>query len=208
MKKFISIATLFVAISLATSSCEIFKDVAKTMQNISRLQFKLGSVNNVNISGITLGNRTSVSQFNFGEIATLTKNVASKKFPVAFTLVVNAKNPNDGTGGASATKSTISSFPWDLYINDTQTVSGNIGKPIHVPGTGQSIDIPIQVNIDFFQFFRNKGYKELGELALAIAGVNNYDADIKLKAKPSVSTPYGSIKYPGQLTIVKKSWTN
>jgi predicted small secreted protein len=209
MKKFMIIATLFVAISLVTSSCEVVKDVAKTMQNISRLQFKLGGVNNVNISGITIGNRTSMSQFKFGEIATLTKNVAANKFPVSFTLIVNAKNPNDGTGGSSkSTKSTISALPWDLYINDVQTVSGNIGSNISVPGTGKAIDIPIQIKMDFFQFFKDRGYKELGELALAISGVNNHEADIKLKAQPTVSTPYGPINYPGKLTIVKKSWTN
>ena len=109
---------------------------------------------------------------------------------------------------APATKSTISSFPWDLYINDTQTVSGNIGAPIHVPGTGESINIPIQIQMDFFQFFKDRGYKELGELALAVSGFENHKADIKLKAQPSVSTPIGSFNYPGKLTIVKKSWTN
>ena len=208
MKAFFKIATVFVAISLLVSGCQVIKDIFNTMENVKRLQFKLADVSEFNIAGISIGKKATLSEFVMKDIALFTSNVLSKKFPVSFVLTINAKNPNDGKGGRPATKSTISAFPWDLYVNDTKTISGNISKPIYVPGTGQAIDIPIKISMDFFEFFSKYTYKELAQLALSIGGVNGTTSQIKLKAKPAITTPYGTINYPGQLTIMSKEWTN
>jgi len=105
-------------------------------------------------------------------------------------------------------KTSLSSFPWKLYLNDVPTISGNINKPIYVPATGESVNIPIRMKVDFLQFFKDKGYAELVSLALSIGGVNGTSSNIKLKATPTISTSFGDIKYPGELTIMNKEWTN
>ena len=66
--------------------------------------------------------------------------------PATFTLNVNALNPNDGTGGYPETNATIVAFPWRLMINNKETVTGDIGSPFSVPGTGEAAVIPIQIN--------------------------------------------------------------
>jgi hypothetical protein len=42
----------------------------------------------------------------------------------------------------------------------------------------------------------------LYELALAVGGANQDGSRLSLDAQPRVSTPYGTITYPGRLTIV------
>jgi hypothetical protein len=133
---------------------------------------------------------------------------SSGKFPVSFTLNVDAKNPNDGTGGYKATDATIQSFPCRLMIDNKVTVSGNIDKPVSVPGTGDVTEIPIVIQLDLADFFKDEGYESLINLALTLGGKNGSTSRLTLYADPVVNTVLGNISYPGELKIVDKSFTN
>jgi len=201
MKKIIllSIALLFL-----TSSCSVYE----TMVNISRLKFKLGAVNNFMVSGINISNKSSLQDFNAMEILNLTQVIATGKLPASFTLNVEAKNPNDGTCGFPKTDATLKAFPWRLEIDNVETISGNIGTPVSVPGTGQITNIPLTMNVDLIEFFGNKGYENLLNLALALGGQQGSSSKLSLFARPTVSSPLGDIKYPSELKIVDQSFTN
>jgi len=201
MKKIIllSIALLFL-----TSSCSVYE----TMVNISRLKFKLGAVNNFTVSGINISNKSSLQDFNAMELLNLTQIIATGKLPASFTLNVEAKNPNDGTGGYPKTDATLKAFPWRLEIDNVETISGNIGTPVSVPGTGQITNIPLTMNVDLIEFFGNKGYENLLNLALALGGQQGSSSKLSLFARPTVSSPLGDIKYPSELKIVDQSFTN
>jgi len=201
MKKIIllSIVLLFL-----TSSCSVYE----TMVNISRLKFKLGAVNNFTVSGINISNKSSLQDFNALELLNLTQVIATGKLPASFTLNVEAKNPNDGTGGYPKTDATLKAFPWRLEIDNVETISGNIGTPVSVPGTGQITNIPLTMNVDLIEFFGNKGYENLLNLALALGGEQGSSSKLSLFARPTVSSPLGDIKYPSELKIVDQSFTN
>jgi hypothetical protein len=178
------------------------------MVNLSRLKFKLGAVNNFTISEINFSNKKSLSDFNPVELLKLTSVFSSGKLPASFTLNIEAKNPNDGTGGYPKTDATLKSFPWRLEIDEVETISGNIGAPVSVPGTGEITNIPLTINIDLIEFFGNKGFDNLLNLALALGGQQGSSAKLSLFATPTVSSPFGDIKYPGELKIVNQSFTN
>ena len=178
------------------------------MINLSRLQFKLGNLNNFTIGGINFSDKRSIQDFNPIEIVTLTQVFASGKLPASFTLNVEAKNPNDGSGGYPKTDATLKSFPWRLEIDDVETISGNIDSPVSVPGTGEIQNIPLSMNIDLVDFFENKGYESLLNLALSLGGQQGSSSKLSLFASPTVSSPLGDIKYPGELKIVEQTFTN
>jgi hypothetical protein len=186
------------------TSCSVYE----TIVNLSRLKFKLGEVNNFRISGINLSNKKSFQDFDPLELLNLTQAISSGKLPASFTLNVEAKNPNDGTGGYSKTDATLKSFPWKLNIDQTETISGNIGSPVSVPGTGEITNIPLGMNIDLIRFFGNSGLENLVNLALALGGQEGSASRLTLFATPTVSSPLGDIKYPGELKIVDQSFTN
>jgi hypothetical protein len=102
MKKII---LLSIALLLTTSSCSMYE----TMVNLSRLKFKLGDVVNFTVGGINITNKRSVSDFSSVEVLKLTSALTSGKLPASFTLNVEAKNPNDGTGGYPSTNVSLSS---------------------------------------------------------------------------------------------------
>ena len=201
MKKVLLISILLLFSNL---SCSVYE----TIVNLSRLKFKLGDVNNFTISGINLSNKKSIEDFDPLELLNLTQAIGSGKLPASFTLNVEAKNPNDGTGGYPKTDATLKAFPWKLNIDQTETISGNIGSPVSVPGTGEITNIPLEMNIDLIQFFGNKGLENLVNLALALGGQEGSASRLTLFATPTVSSPLGDIKYPGELKIVDQAFTN
>ena len=201
MKKLI---LLSVALIFITTNCSVYQ----TVVNLSRLQFKLGDVNNFTVNGINISNKKSLQDFNALEIISLTQVIASGKLPASFTLNVEAKNPNDGTGGYPQTNATLKEFPWGLEIDEVETIAGNIGTPIAVPGTGEIQNIPLTMNIDLMEFFGNKGLENLANLALTLGGQQGSSSKLALFATPTVTSPIGDIKYPGELKIVEQSFTN
>ncbi len=203
LKNNISYVLIFLIVTGITG-CSVYQ----TIVNLSRIQFKLGTVGNFTLNGVNLSGKTRLSDFSAVEILKISQAVTSGTLPVSFVLNVQAKNPNDGTGGYSNTNATLENFPWRLLINDKETVSGGLKNPVTVPGTGEITNIPLQINLDLIKFFQNKSYEDLINLALAIGGSRGSSSSLTLYAQPTVSTSIGPIKYPNELKIANVQFTN
>lgn len=201
MKKFIFLFTII--ISLSGISCSVYE----TFVNLSRLKFKLGQINNFTINGISISNKSKLSDFSTGDILKLSSAFAQGRLPVSFSLNVEAKNPNTGSGGFKRTGATLKSFPWRLLINDKETISGNIASEVSIPGTGETTPIQIQMTLDLVNFFKDNGYESLLNLALNIGGYGGSSSKLTLYAKPVVSTALGDLQYPDELKIVDYEFT-
>lgn len=203
MKKIFTISVLFLIIFFFIQ-CSIFQ----TITNLSRLKFKLGNVSAFRVNNIDISNKSSLSDLSPMELMSLTNIITKGQLPVSFVLNVDAKNPNDGTGGYPRTDATLKSFKWRLFIDDKETVSGDIDSPVIIPGTGEVSNIPIRVELDLLQFFKGEGFEKIGNLVLAIGGKQGNSSRITLYATPTISTVLGDIRYPGELKIIDKSFTN
>ncbi len=180
--------------------------VLQTITNISRLKFKLDNVNSFTVNGIAISNKSKISDFGTFDIINLTTMLASGKMPVSFNVNVAAKNPNDGTGGYGASDVSLKSFAWDLYLNDKKTISGNIDKPVNVPGVGEATVIPLKIEMDLFQFFGDGGLNDILNLALKLGGKESAATNVKLVAQPVLGTVIGDLKYPEPITIVSTTF--
>ncbi len=203
MKKQILISLLAV-VSLIAIQCSVYQ----TIVNLSRLQFKLDAVDGFTVMNIPISNKTSLSDFSALDILKITTSIADGKFPVSFVLNVDAKNPNDGTGGYQSTDATLKDLAWTLELDGKKTISGRLNNPITVPGTGEITVIPLRMEIDLKEFFAEKGYESLINLALSLGGVQGTSSKIALYARPTVSTVLGDIAYPSELKIVDTQFTN
>ncbi len=201
MKKiFITFAILLMFSSL---SCSVFE----TIVNVSRLKFKLGKVENFEVSGIPIAEKKKFNDFTSLELLKISSSVAQGELPVSFILNVEAKNPNDGTGGYPKTDIQIKSFPFKLYLNDKETIGGNIESPINVPGSGEIVNIPFKMSLDLFKFFKNKDYQSLINLALNIGGYGGSSSKLEVYAQPILTTKIGDISYPEEIKIVSYEFT-
>ena len=206
VKKRTTFAALSLAGLFALQSCAVLNDMTAALANLQRLRFKLGDVHGFRLAGIEIGGKTRLGQFNALDALALLNTFRTKKLPAEFTLDILAVNPNDGTGGTPRTASTLTSLECRLLIDDHPTVTGNIDKSIEIPGTGQESVLPIRISIDLLEFFGDKRYEDLIDLALAIGGANRTATRLALDAQPTVTTPFGPMTYPGRLTIVSKEF--
>ncbi len=199
------VAALFLSMLAATSllsSCATLNALA----GLNRIQFKLNEVRSVRLAGIDLSNKHRVTDFGLMDAASLLSAFRSGRFPLTFTLNVLAKNPNK-PNGASLNALQVTDLPWRLLLNGKETISGNIAAPVAVPPGGSTEVIPLEVSMDLKQFFADKGYDEIVELALALSGQGGV-SQVQLKATPEMGTPIGRIRYPGELTIVSTQFSN
>jgi hypothetical protein len=203
MKKLFFLSTLILFV-FVFHNCSIYQ----TITNLSRLQFKIGEVNSFRINDIEVSDKTTINDFSATDVLKLSSIFTQGKLPVSFILNVDAKNPNDGTGGFARTDATLKSFKWRLFIDNKETVTGDIDSPVTVPGTGEVTKIPLRVNIDLLQFFKDQGFEKVLNLALALGGKKGSTSRITLLATPTVSTPIGNITYPGELKIIDTQFTN
>ena len=202
MKKTILISLLFLII-ITGLECSVYQTIA----NLSRLRFKIDSTKNLKLAGVSLEGKKSISDFSSLETLKLSAAFIRNSLPLTLTINVDAKNPNDGTGGYPRTNATIVSFPWKLFIDNKQTITGDIGSEVSVPGTGEVATIPLQVSVDLVQFFKDKGYNGIINLALSLSGQGTSPSKITLYAQPTVNTGLGNIKYPNELKIVNLEYT-
>lgn len=184
-------------------SCSVYQ----TFVNVSRLKFKLGDVNGFSLSGVDLSNKNKMSDLSPVELIKISSSFVSGKLPVSFILNIKANNPNDGTGGYPKTNATLKEFPWRLLIDDKETISGNIGAPISIPGTGEETTIPLTIGMDLMQFFKDRSYESIINLALNIGGYSGNSSKLSLFARPVVSTSMGNISYPDEIKIVDFQYT-
>ncbi len=189
-----------VLISLVISGIQC--SVYESFTNLSRLQFKVGAVDGFQINGVSISNKSKLSDFNPMDLLSLSSAFAQGSLPASFVLNVDAKNPNDGTSGYKKSDATLQNFKWRLFLDDKETISGDIDQPVAIPGTGNVTTIPIRINLDLIKFFKDRGYESIINLALALGGNQGSSSKITLFATPTVSSPFGNITYPGELKLV------
>ncbi len=194
--------------SLLISGCASLQQLQDTLLNVKRLQFKLDGVTPGMLAGINLAAIDSPTKISVLDGLKLANAFRQKSLPVSLTLNVAAKNPNDGTGGGTQKTALLKALAWTLKIDDKETITGDIPSPVEIPGTGQATVIPLQLSLDLYKFFGEQGYDSLLNLALAIAGQKGSTSRLTLSAVPTVSVAGLDLKYPGQIDIVDKEFTN
>jgi hypothetical protein len=204
MKRRVAFAfVILVLFSLTSLSCSAVQEFGKAMMNLQRCQFKLDGVSDFSLAGIPISGKSS---FSAADALKLLPAFQTKQFPASFNVNVAALNPNDGSGGSPQASATLTSLAWTLLIDSTVTIAGDIPNPVVIPGTGQQVVIPLRMNLDLYQFFQNRGYQSLLNLALALGGSNRSASRIALRAKPTIRTDFGNITYPGEITIIDREF--
>lgn len=193
--------TIF-GIAFYLNSCATLNSLA----GLTRAQFKLNDAVGYRLSGIDVMNKHSIKDFSIMDGLNLANSFRTGTFPLTFTLNVAVKNPNEAHSGGSLSALSLTDFPWRLLINGRETIAGNIGGPVTLPGGGQTTIIPLSVSVDLVKFFGDKGYEDIVNLALAVTGSGS--SQLALKATPTISTPIGSLRYPNELTIVNTEFRN
>ena len=188
------------------SGCQAIKDATNALNAFKQLQFKLGDVNNFKLAGVNISTLQNPKNLGVTDGVKLLNAFNNKELPVSFRLNVEAKNPNPASAGTG--DFFLKKMDFTLYIDNKKTIDGTVADRLRVPPGGGTATIPVDMSLDLLEFFGNKGYEDLLNLAFAIGGVDGSSSRLKLGARVTVETPLGDVRYPGELTIINASFTN
>jgi hypothetical protein len=202
----IPIILAFAALALAICGCAAIKNVQQSLTNLKNCEFKLESVDNFRVSGVSIDDKKKLADFSMMEGAKLTSTFASGKLPVSFNLNVGVKNPNDGSGNTKSADARLTNMDWELFIDNVETVRGSFDKEVVIPGTGREVTIPLRMQLDLVDFFGNRSYESLINLALNIGGYGSSPSRLTLYIRPVISTPFGMMNNLGRIKVVDREW--
>lgn len=177
-----------------------------------RCQFRIDNTEDFVVAGIQLDSLENLSP---AQILEVISTWTSGSCPVDFTLNVGIYNPNDGSTGPDIIPATLTSLVWDLYLDGdsgdsfdtTWVATGIMDEALEVPGSGETVILPLDISFDAFVVMSEVGPLEFIDLALAIGGIDSdlRDEDhlgrVLLVAVPTVTTPLGPMTYTGSLCI-------
>jgi hypothetical protein len=186
---------LFISFCALTlfASCDVVNQVSQA-KNLAKCDFRLESIQNLNLAGINVQNVNSLSDFTMFDAAKLASAFSSSQVPLDFTLNVEAKNPNTSPAG-------MTRIDWILLIDDIEMTRGILDKPITIPANNGSAMIPMHINVDLKKALAGKGADAIINFGLNLAGSGNKPSRFTLQMKPTISVAGIPIAYPGYINV-------
>ena len=190
-KKLLIISSL--SIFAILSSCDVLNQVSQ-ISNLTKCDFKLESVQQLNLAGINVQNVHKMSDLNMFDAANIASAVASQKFPLDFTLNIEAKNPN--TAAAGMTK-----IDWILLIDDIEMTRGILDQQVTIPANNGTAIIPVKMHVDLQKALSGKSADAVINFGMNLAGTGNQPTRFTVQMKPTINVNGIPITYPGYVNV-------
>lgn len=181
-------------LAVASAGCATLQQIAA----LRSVDFQLDRVADVRLAGVDISTTRSYSELGLSDATRVGAAVARHELPLSFRLYVRAENPAENSVTARLVR-----MQWTLFLEDTQTVSGQIEREYELP-PGEPTDIPLEIELNLFDFYERSG-PDLIDLALNLAGAGGAPKQVSVRAVPTVNTALGPITYPQPITIVSRT---
>lgn len=186
----LNIVTVIIIIAIAMVSCKQLQELT----NLAKCDFKLKSVDNIQLAGVNIEKMQRLSQVNALDVVKLTSAYMSKNLPLNFNLNVDARNPNP-------TKAALTALDWILEIDNIEMTRGILNNRIEIAPNGGVSTIPMTMNFDLFKVLTGKTKDAVLNFAFNLSGNGSAPTRITLKARPTVMVGSIPIQYPGYISI-------
>lgn len=158
---------------------------------LRQVRFAIDDVNQLRLAGVNLDPATSYQDLGPVALTRVGAALARGEMPVSFVMQVGAENPSENPAAR------LLRLDWTLLLDDVETISGIFDDDRLIqPGTRERLPIPME--LDLLRFF-DRSLPAMVDLALAIGG--HGEAEVALRARPTIQTALGPISYPGHITI-------
>lgn len=194
MKKII----LLITITLLLAGCS----AQRSIEYLTKMKYKIHSVTDFEVQGISIDNKSQLGDFSPSDLLTLVPAFGGGNLHASFTLNLLAKNPHPSESGSDFLNLEITSFPWELFVNDSQILTGDISEPIHLKGNITEERIPIKIHLNVSELLDEGSVNDLLKTVLKFGGKNSSTSNISLYAQPEIGTIIGNISTPNPIKIV------
>lgn len=193
MRLIYKLLLFFLSTIFVLSSCDVLQQ-ASQISNLSKCEFRLESVQQLNLAGINVQNIKNISDLNMMDAGRLAMAVSTQQLPLDFTLNIEAKNPNTASAG-------MTKIDWILLIDDIEMTQGILDKQVSIPANNGTTIIPMQMHIDLKKALSGKSADAVINFGLNLAGAGNKPTRFTLRMKPTITVSGFPITYPGYLSI-------
>jgi hypothetical protein len=180
----------WVVVVLFMASCA----QVKQLTNLLNCDFRVSSVDNINMAGIDVQKIKTFTDLKFTDGAKLLAAVAQGTLPLNLTVNIEAKNPNTQMAA-------LNKLDWILLIDDIEMANGSTTKRVEVPPNNGTGIFPIQMTSDLTKVLSGQSAKSIVNFGLNLAGYGSRPTRIAVKAKPTILVGGAAIMYPGYITI-------
>jgi LEA14-like dessication related protein len=184
---------LILFLTLPYQGCDVAQQ-AQQATNLMNCDFRVLSVENINLAGINIQNMTSIKNLNLTDGAKIMAAIGGGTFPLSLTVNIQGKNPNTSPAG-------LNKLDWILFIDDIQMTSGSVTKAFTIPPNNGTTVIPIQVGLDLKKILQGKSLDAIMNFGFNLAGTGNKPTRIKAKLKPTIMIGTYPLSYPGYITV-------
>ena len=181
-KKLLSAVLLF---AVLLGGCSVYKSLV----NLSNVKFRIKDVNEFEVLGIKISQKSGLNDLNFSDIAKLTQAKFSDSLPVSLTIDIEARNDSKGSYATSDLQ--IVRFPFTLKIDDKKIFEGKVNRRIKIPGKNTIVTFPVNVSFDVLKVFNELSADEIISLIFDLGGKNKNLDRIKIEAEPEIQLPEG-----------------
>ncbi|MCK9422609.1 MAG: hypothetical protein M0Q38_08430 [Bacteroidales bacterium] len=185
---------------LPFNGCDITKQTRQSLA-LARCDFRILSVENVNIAGVMIQNIKSVSDLGIFDMAKIMALFVSPTVPLSLQLNIEGRNPNPELAG-------LNRLEWILFIDDIQMTSGIFERPFTIPPDNGIAIIPVQIGMDLKQALHGESAEVLLRFCMNLAGIGNVPSRFKIKLKPTIMIAGTPVSYPGYITVKTEYGTN
>lgn len=160
------------------------------------VQFGLDRVSVARIAGIDVS-RAGVDKLTERQRRAVATAAAAGDVPVELELIVSVRNP-----AANSTTAELFSMDWQLVFDGRDTVSGRSDRRV-VIRPGQVVELPIPIRLNLAQYVGRNPDDLLNAMRNAV-GESGMPLNVALRAKPSVGSASGPMRYPASLLIARR----
>ena len=187
-----SFSFTIILLIIVTSGCSVIQQ-ASEMSTFGKCEFRLESLTNLRIAGVSIQGKSSLSQVSFNDAGKLSAAVLAGSLPMTFDLNLQAKNPNPALAA-------MNKLEWILLIDGNEMSRGILNQRIEIPPDAIK-NFAIGVNFDLFKALGGQSGNALLNFAFNLAGAGSKTTRVTLKAKPTIMFGTTPVEYPGYISI-------
>ncbi len=162
---------------------------------LAQSEYRYHSLNNIQLSGLNLGDASGISLSNLATIATiLSGGSAMQTIPFSMTLNMDVTNPN-------TTAAFLDALDYAIQINEMEFVEGKMDIPIRIePGETKVIGVPISV--DLKALMNRYSQERVTSEMSGFLGITPNETSVSVKLWPKFYVGETLVKLPAPIPVV------
>lgn len=186
--------TIFIlCIALMCSGCDVVNRISGAYQ-LSQSEYRYHSIDNIQLSGINVGDASTISLSKLASIATaLAGGSTMQSIPFNMNLNMDVTNPN-------TTAAFLDALDYAILINDMEFVEGKMDVPIRIE-PGETKVVPIPVSVDLKSLMNRYSQQRVTSEISSFLGITPNKTTVSVKLWPKLTIGNTQLKSPAAIPV-------